>query len=60
MEFLNLRESTKLSYGTADDVKSTPSHHVIFQVTTSKDSLEPMDLDEEKDEIVTRKRRETD
>lgn len=48
---MNMRETTKLSYGAVDDTKSTPSHHVTFTFNSSKDSLDSGDFNESKDEL---------
>lgn len=50
-ELIKMREETKLTYGAVDDAKSTPSHHVTFTLTSSKDSLDSQDFEESRDEL---------
>jgi len=50
-EFIKMREDTKLTYGAVDDAKSTPSHHVTFTLSSSKDSTDSSDFEESRDEL---------
>ncbi|KAL7012008.1 hypothetical protein ACKWTF_014568 [Chironomus riparius] len=50
-ELIKMREDTKLTYGAVDDAKSTPSHHVTFTLSSSKDSLDSSDMEESRDEL---------